>query len=197
MTIDARDITGLILAGGRGARMGGVDKGWVEYRGRPLVETVVQRFAPQVGQLLISANRNVERYSTLAEVVEDGADAGERFAGPLLGVLAGLRRTHSPWMAFVPCDAPGLPADLVTRLAGAVDGLATCARVHRQVQPAFGLVRTSTAGALAEFLAAGGRALHSWLESIDAVAVEFDDASEFRNINSPQDASAEAFGKAS
>ena len=89
-----RNITGLILAGGRGQRVGGADKGWLIYEGRPLIVSVIERFAPQVGPLLISANRNVERYAAYGEIVgDDLADVmGERFAGPLIGVLSGLRR---------------------------------------------------------------------------------------------------------
>lgn len=185
--IDSRDITGLILAGGRGMRMGGVDKGWIEYRGRPLVEHVVERFAPQVGRLLISANRNIERYAALAEVVQD-CEAPmhvEPFAGPLAGLLSGLRCTHGSWLAFVPCDAPCLPLELVARLASAADGVAAYARVGGQLQPTFGLVNRSTARALAPFMTAGGRAVHRWLKSLGAVVVDFDDSSAFININSP------------
>src|SRR4030095_5024338 len=112
------NVTGLILAGGRGERMGGADKGWAVYEGRPLIISVVERFAPQVGPLLISANRNVELYAALATVVEDDIAAvnGEVFAGPLIGVLSGLRRARTEWMAIVPCDAPRLPDNLVQSL---------------------------------------------------------------------------------
>ena len=182
------DVTGLILAGGRGERMGGVDKGWVEHEGRPLIESVVERFAPQVGDLLISANRNVERYAALGTVVEDDTAAvkGERFAGPLIGVLSGLRRARTEWVAIVPCDAPRLPRDLVQRLAGAAsndNATAACARVNHQLQPVFALVRTDSADDLASAIAAGERAMHRWLESLAVVAVDFDDAQAFANIN--------------
>lgn len=185
-----QDITGLILAGGRGQRVGGADKGWVMHDGRPLIVSVVERFAPQVGRLLISANRNLERYAALGAVVEDGvADAhGERFAGPLIGVLSGLRHAHSEWLAVVPCDAPHLPGDLVQRLTRATlkaEALAGCARVDDQLQPVFAVVKTSTMETLAQSIAAGERAMHRWLESLDAAAVDFDDAQAFANINTP------------
>lgn len=187
-----KDLTGLILAGGRGRRMGGADKGWVMVDGRPLIVSVIERFAPQVGHLLISANRNVERYAALATVVQDeAADAnGEHFAGPLIGVLAGLRNARTDWLAIVPCDAPHLPLDLVQRLmsatlsAGARGG---CARVRDRLQPVFAVVEVSSAEQLAQSIAAGERAMHRWLESLDAVAVDFDDGQAFVNINSQLD----------
>lgn len=190
----AEQITGLVLAGGRGQRIGGADKGWVSYRGRPLIETVVERFAPQVGVLLISANRNLERYAALAEVVTD-ADAGqaETFSGPLTGVLAALRRTRTDWLAIVPCDAPDLPCDLVARLVEACGaGAAACARVDGRLQPVFALVRRTSLPTLEAQFAAGGRAMHAWLESLAAVAVDFDDNAAFRNINSAADAEGRA-----
>jgi len=179
------DITGLILAGGRGERMGGADKGWVVHDGIPLIVRVVERFAPQVGPLLISANRNLERYAALGTVVQDEAHA-EQYAGPLIGVLSGLRRARTEWVAIVPCDAPALPIDLVQRLASATraaSAVAGCARVCEQLQPVFALVNTSAVEPLASLIARGERALHRWLESLDAVAVDFDDARAFANIN--------------
>src|SRR5512136_1896599 len=131
------EITGLVLAGGRGMRMGGADKGWVVHDGAPLVTSVVQRVTPQVGTLLISANRNLDAYRALAEVVTD-ADAPlalEAFPGPLAGVLAGLTRAATAWVALAPCDAPSLPMDLVARLAasvGAADAACPVAAGRRQ-----------------------------------------------------------------
>lgn len=182
-------ITGLVLAGGRGARMGGVDKGWVLHDGEPLVAAALRRLAPQVGSVLISANRNVDAYRALAEVVTD-ANAGlalEPFPGPLAGVLAGLQRATSDWIALAPCDAPALPADLVARLANATGdaGAAYPVAADRR-QPAFALVRRSTEPSLRAFLRSGGRAMHRWFETLGAVEVPFDDASAFRNINAPE-----------
>ena len=191
----AEQITGLVLAGGRGERLGGVDKGWILYRGRPLIESVVERFAPQVGSLLISANRNLQRYAALAEVVTD-ADSGvptDAYPGPLAGVLAALNAARTEWMAFVPCDAPHLPADLVERLAGAVGAAdAACAQVDGRLQPVFALVRRATSASLQRHFTAGGRAMHAWLSSLAAVAVDFDDAAAFRNINTAEDAEGRA-----
>ena len=183
-----KEVTGLILAGGRGERMGGADKGWVLHEGRPLIVSVIERFAPQVGRFLISANRNVERYAVLGTVVEDDTAAvkGERFAGPLIGVLSGLRRVTTEWVAIVPCDAPRLPCDLVQRLAIAASNAsatAVCARVGDQLQPVFALVKTNFTDDPAGAVAAGERAMHRWLESLDVMAVDFDDAQAFANIN--------------
>ncbi len=189
MAAGANEITGLILAGGRGERMGGADKGWLLHGGKPLIQSVVERFAPQVGPLLISANRNIERYATLGQVVED-AHSGERFGGPLIGVLSGLRLAQGDWLAIVPCDAPCLPDDLVARLAIAAQAssaVAACARVDGRMQPLFALVSTNTVGGLAQSVAAGERAMHHWLESLEAVAVDFDDAAAFRNVNARAD----------
>ena len=183
-----KNVTGLILAGGRGERMGGADKGWVVHEGRPLIVSVVERFAPQVGPLLISANRNVELYSALGTVVEDDTSAvnGEPFAGPLIGVLTGLRRSHTEWVAIVPCDAPRVPLNLVQSLASAASNAgaeAACARASDQLQPIFALVKTHLTDNLARAIGAGERAMHRWLESLRVVAVDFDDAEAFLNIN--------------
>ncbi len=188
-----KNVTGLILAGGRGERMGGADKGWAVHEGRPLIISVVERFAPQVGPLLISANRNVERYAALATVVEDDIAAvnGETFAGPLIGVLSGLRRARTEWVAIVPCDAPRIPHKLVQSLASAASTggrNAACARVSDQLQPVFALVRTHLADNLEEAIAAGERAMHRWLATLGVVAVDFDDAQAFVNINSSANA---------
>ncbi|MBA3253488.1 MAG: molybdenum cofactor guanylyltransferase [Pseudomonadota bacterium] len=185
-----KNVTGLVLAGGRGRRVGGADKGWLIYEGRPLIVSVVERFAPQVGPLLISANRNLERYAAFGEVVgDDVADvSGERFAGPLIGALSGLRRARTDWVAIVPCDAPHLPTDLVPRLLRAAlsnDVMAACASVHGHLQPVFALVKTSCADGLARSIANGERAMHRWLKALEAAAVDFDDPQAFTNINKP------------
>ena len=184
--------TGLILAGGRGRRVGGADKGWLSLDGTPLIVSVVERFAPQVGQLLISANRNLERYAALGTVVEDHSDdaGGERFAGPLIGVLSGLRRARTEWLAIVPCDAPRLPRDLVQTLLQATlatHGIAGCARVAGLPQPTFAVMKTSTREQLATFMATGERALHRWFESLEVTLVDFEDTQAFVNINTLPD----------
>ena len=179
-------ITGLVLAGGRGARMGGVDKGWVDHDGEPLVRHVLRRFAPQVGTVLISANRNLAAYRALGDVVTDAEQdvALEPFPGPLAGVLAGLRKADREWVAVVPCDAPALPLDLVERLAAAIgDADVACPVAGDRRQPVFALMRRSSATSLRAFLQSGGRAMQRWFETLRTVDVPFGTGDGFDNIN--------------
>jgi molybdenum cofactor guanylyltransferase len=182
---DRASITGVVLAGGRGSRMGGADKGWVQYEGRALVEHALARLQPQVGALLISANRNIARYRALGPaVVEDDTAQLDAFSGPLAGMLAGLRSAGLPWVAFVPCDAPALPLDLVATLARASGGLRPAvASCGDRRQPVFCLVPASAADPLAAALAAGERRPAEFLRLIGAVEVAFADAQAFVNIN--------------
>lgn len=184
-----RDITGLILAGGRAMRMGGVDKGLIEFEGRPLIEHVVERLRPQVSALIISANRNAERYVRYgARVVADAAGAHESFAGPLAGMLAGMRAAPTGWIACVPCDAPFVPLDLVARLAqGHGAAPAALARTADGLQPVFCLLRKDLAEDLARALRAGVRKTETWLAAVGAASVAFDDAAAFANLNTLDD----------
>ncbi|MGZ9031433.1 MAG: NTP transferase domain-containing protein, partial [Burkholderiaceae bacterium] len=137
---------------------------------------------------LISANRNLDAYRGLGEVVTDAEQdvALEPFPGPLAGVLAGLQQANTEWVALVPCDAPALPLDLVERLRVAIDGAEVACPVaggHRQ--PVFALLRSSGASPLRDFLQGGGRSMQRWFETVHAVDVPFDAVDEFRNINEP------------
>ena len=114
-----QDVTGLVLAGGQGRRMGGVDKGLARLRGRPMVAWVIERFAPQVGELVINANQNLERYREFGYPVVSDDIRG--FAGPLAGLQAGMKAAHHPFVLMVPCDSPFLPLDLAERLYGALE----------------------------------------------------------------------------
>ncbi|MFL6700184.1 MAG: molybdenum cofactor guanylyltransferase MobA [Vitreoscilla sp.] len=186
-------ITGLILAGGRGQRLGGVDKGLQPWRGRPLVDHALARLGPQVGEVMISANRNTPAYA--ARVTRVLADTSDDFPGPLAGILAGLRAAATPWLAVVPCDSPTLPLDLVERLAqglGDAPG-AVVQRDHgdgvRRLEPVCCLLSTALADDLAQHLAQGGRKVENWLAR-HALPVPFDrpdDAAAFANINTPAD----------
>jgi len=194
MTIAARDITGLVLAGGQGRRMGMVDKGLVELDGKPLVAHVLARLAPQVGALIVNANRNAERYAALGYPVVGDAIGG--FAGPLAGLHAGLSAAATPFIATTPCDSPFLPADLVARLAGAFGqgplDIAV-ARTFEQPHPVFALVRRDVLSHLARFLEQGGRKIDAWYASLRLAEVAFDDeADAFRNINTPEELAASA-----
>jgi molybdopterin-guanine dinucleotide biosynthesis protein A len=189
-------VAGVILAGGRGTRMGGADKGWVAWQGRPLVERVLERLQPQVGQVLINANRNLDRYRGLGHPVVADDPALGSFAGPLAGMLAALQCCTLPWAAFVPCDAPALPADLVARLAAAAGpqdapALAVCA--GRQ-QPVFCLLPRTLAPRLAAALAAGEHRPGVFLESVGARRAAFEDAAAFANINAGETVGVSAAG---
>ena len=178
-------VTGLILAGGQGRRMGGVDKGLQVLRGKTLVERVIERLAPQVDSIIINANQNTGEYARHGHPVI--ADQVGGFAGPLAGLHAGLTVASTPWIVTVPCDSPFLPLDLVTRLeAGraAVDADIAVAKTFDQPHPVFALVRTSVRDHLGAFLAAGGRKIDAWYASLATVEVAFDDAADaFSNIN--------------
>ncbi len=116
MPIDRTDITGLILAGGRGSRMGGVDKGMQSFRGVPLVLHALRRLAPQVDRVMINANRNLDAYRAMGVPV--WSDEAPDFPGPLAGMLAGLEHCETPYLVTVPCDTPYFPGDLTARLSG-------------------------------------------------------------------------------
>ncbi|MCS6944744.1 MAG: molybdenum cofactor guanylyltransferase MobA [Sutterellaceae bacterium] len=181
-------VTGVILAGGRGARFGGQDKGWVDYRGRPLIEQVLARFAPQVEAVMISANRNLAAYRALGlPVVSDSPEFGA-FAGPLIGILAALRALRGGWLAVVPCDAPALPTDLVRRLR--MPQRAAVAVADGRLQPLFCLLPATCASDLVDYLSEGKRRADAWLQRIAAVPVAFEDAAAFANVNTPQDLAA-------
>jgi molybdopterin-guanine dinucleotide biosynthesis protein A len=194
MTIAARDITGLVLAGGQGRRMGMLDKGLVELDGKPLVAHVLARLAPQVGALIVNANRNAERYAALGHPVVGDAIGG--FAGPLAGLHAGVSAATTRFVATTPCDSPFLPPDLVARLARAFEADTldiAVARTFDQPHPVFALVRRDVLPHLTRFLERGGRKIDAWYASLRLAEVAFDDeADAFRNINTPQELAASA-----
>jgi len=180
-----RGITGLVLAGGQGRRMGSVDKGLIPLHGRPMVQHVLDRFRPQVDEILINANQHRAEYEAFGHPVL--ADAISGFAGPLAGLQVGLDRASFPLIATVPCDSPFLPADLVARLADALAERGAdlaVARTFNQPHPVFALVRRSVLPHLTRFLEDGGRKIDAWYATLSAVEVGFDDeADAFRNIN--------------
>jgi len=187
------EVTGIVLAGGQGRRMGGVDKGLVLLDGRPMVAHVLDRLRPQVALVLINANQNATRYAEFGHPVVPDAVGG--FAGPLAGLHAGLSHTSQHYVVTVPCDSPFLPVDLVTRLG---DGLGdrngpalAVAKTFDQAHPVFCLVRRSVLPHLAAFLDAGGRKIDAWYATLDVVEVNFDDeADAFRNINTADELAA-------
>lgn len=175
-------ITGLLLAGGRGRRMGGADKGLVAWQGRPLAEHVLKRLEPQVGALLISANRNVATYRGWAPVIEDPDPSS--FAGPLTGILAALNAMATDWLAVAPCDLPRLPPDAIARLAAALDGVPAAYAAPGGIGHSLVcLLHRSLAAALAQQLAAGNPRVGAWFALVKARAVPFGQADAFVNIN--------------
>ncbi len=185
-------VTGLILAGGKGSRMGGVDKGLQNFRGRRLVDHVYERFAPQVGGVVINANQNHEEYKTFGVRVVSDAIGG--YAGPLAGVHAGLSVSKRPFLASVPCDSPFLPADLIERLYRRIDETGAelaVAKTGEQPHPVFSLMRRGVLDHLADFLKGGGRKIDAWYATLNVVEVAFDDEAEaFSNFNTLEELAA-------
>lgn len=186
-------ISGLVLAGGRGSRMGNVDKGLQPFRSTTMVEHVLARLRPQVGPVAISANRNLDAYRAFDVMVlpDEVADGVEPFAGPLAGLEVGLRHCATPYLLAVPCDSPFLPDDLAARLFAALEkadadvayAATQEAGMRVQAHPVFCLVRVDRLPALSSYLAEGGRRVDGWYRDLKAVEVIFDDVDAFRNIN--------------
>ncbi len=178
-------VTGLILAGGKGSRMGGVDKGLQAFRGKRLVDHVYERLAPQVGGVIINANQNHEEYKSFGVRVVSDAIGG--YAGPLAGLHAVLSISKRPFLATVPCDSPFLPADLIERLYQRIDESGAelaVAKTGEQPHPVFSLVRRGVLDHLADFLKGGGRKIDAWYATLNVVEVAFDDEAEaFSNFN--------------
>ncbi len=187
--IESEQITGLILAGGQGRRMGTVDKGLQPFRGYPMVMHVILRLGPQVGPLLINANQNLPAYESLGHAVLP--DEIQGYAGPLAGLHAGLKRCETAYLLSAPCDSPFLPADLAQRLAAgllAQDAELAVAWTGTQAHPVFCLMRAGLAPHLEAFLQQGGRKVDAWTNSLRVANVFFDDeADAFRNINTVEE----------
>ena len=183
----AERVAAVILAGGQGRRMGGADKGLVEYRGRPLIEWVLEVLTPQVDELVISANRNLDTYASYGHPVLP--DTLPDFPGPLAGVLAAMQTGVADWLVVVPCDTPHLPADLASRLLSAAQHakvpLAVAADKARIHHSCF-IVRCDQQDNLVAYLARGERAVRHWQAGLASTAVQFDGAG-FVNFNQPQD----------
>jgi molybdopterin-guanine dinucleotide biosynthesis protein A len=184
--IDPMQVTGLVLAGGMGRRMGGVDKGLQPFRGQPMIAWALVRLMPQVGTILINANRNIAPYESFGHAVV--VDAIEGFAGPLAGFHTGLLACETDYLATVPCDSPFLPEDLVARLGGALeqaDAEIAIARTGGRAQPVFTLMRARAIDSLGAFLHGGGRKIDAWYPTLPHVMVDFDDEPDaFANLNS-------------
>ena len=189
---DRQQVAGLILAGGQGSRMQGSDKGLVLLGGEPLVAHVARRLAPQVGPLILSANRNADIYARYGRVVADDTDALGAWQGPLAGLAAGLAAAAPcEWLVVAPCDTPFLPADLAHRLiaaARAAGAPLAYAVAGGQRHPACMALRTSM---LRDYLAAGERKVGLWQSRVGGVGAPFDDVpGAFMNLNTPEELAA-------
>lgn len=188
-TIERGNIAGLILAGGQGRRMGGVDKGLQEFQGRPLVAHVHERLAPQVGAVLISANRHRDRYRLWSDQVLP--DNMPDYPGPLAGIetaLAILTGSDAmPWLATAPCDAPRLPRDLVARLARAASTRqlqVAIAHDGERLHPVFALIHVDALPTLRAYIATGRRRADGWYAALPHAMVDFSDCPQaFVNLN--------------
>jgi molybdopterin-guanine dinucleotide biosynthesis protein A len=189
MAIGKDDITGLVLAGGRGSRMGGIDKGLQNHQGIPLALHTLLRLGPQVGQAMINANRNLAAYESMGVPV--WPDALPDYPGPLAGFLAGLEHCETPWLVTVPCDTPNFPGDLVERLAAAAAGQGADVAMAAtrepdgtlQLQPVFSLLSSGLLESLVAATQAGERKIDRWTAGHRMATVVFDDADAFFNAN--------------
>lgn len=199
--VSPQDITGIILAGGRGTRMGGVDKGLQNFNGMPLALQALMRLSTQVAEVMVNANRNLSAYESFGAAV--WPDASGDFAGPLSGFLVGLERCETSYLVTVPCDCPRFPLDLVERLSKALqEAQADIAMVsaletqedgskRRRTQPVFCLMRADLLESLVKFTHAGGRKIDAWTAQHKTVEVPFDlptdDPHAFFNVNTLQE----------
>lgn len=186
--VSRESITAAVLAGGEGSRMGGVDKGLVDLNGRPLVAWALAALQPQVGSLLISANRSLDQYQAFGPPVVP--DAGEGFDGPMAGMLAVLQAAQTEFVLTVPCDAPRVPPDLAARLGTALlDADANIAIVEAEGrrQPVHALMRVSVRDSLVDAVADGERKVGRWQDAQGCIRVPCDDiANAFVNVNTLQ-----------
>ncbi|MGB5538806.1 MAG: molybdenum cofactor guanylyltransferase MobA [Gammaproteobacteria bacterium] len=189
MTGQSLPVSGVILAGGRGLRMGGKDKGLIPYGGMTLVESVIGMLAPQVSDLVINANRNIDAYARFGYPVH--ADVVDGYHGPLVGMLTGLSLASHEYTVFAPCDAVALPEDLVARFRSAMQAsgsLACYAHDGARAHPVHALLHRSCLGSLLDYLEAGERSVMPWMQQVGARQVDFSDCrQDFRNINQPAD----------
>jgi len=203
--IPTEDITGLVLAGGRGSRMGGVDKGLQNHLGMPLALHCLLRLQLQVGSAMVNANRNLGAYESMGVPVWPDTQAD--FAGPLAGMLVGLEHCETPWLVTVPCDTPNFPLNLVERLAAAAqaegadiamaatrepaleagENAAAQGQPVVQVQPVFCLLKASLLESLQAFLDSGQRKIDRWTAQHRCATVVFDDSAAFFNANTVEE----------
>ena len=191
--ISSKDITGLILAGGRAQRMGGIDKGLIPFHDKPLIEFAIARLKPQVQTLVINANRNITQYASYGYpvIMDETLD----FSGPLAGYSVGLKACKTPYLLTSPCDSPLLPSNLAELLSAEMDRgdfqlvYASSKEANGKVwaQPVFCLMRSDLQDALLSFLQKGDLKIDRWFKELRSSTVIFDDPQVFANVNTPEE----------
>jgi len=191
--ISPEHITGLILAGGRAQRMGGIDKGLISFHNKPLIDSTITRLKQQVGPILINANRNITKYAAYGYPVI--MDETPDFSGPLAGFSAGLKACKTQYILSAPCDSPLLPLDLASRMANEIEQgdyqlvYASSKEANGKVwaQPVFCLMRANLQDSLDLFLQKGDLKIDRWFKELRSSTVVFDDAQAFANVNTPEE----------
>lgn len=182
-------IAGVIIAGGQARRMGNADKAFITLAGKPMIQYVINALRPQVGELLVNANRDLETYRSLGFPVISDRNSNQQ--GPLAGIAAALEASSQEWVQITPCDGPLLPSDLATRLHRQTEKAGSTVCIPHdgtRLQPLFGLFHRTLATDIHRFLDAGDRKLQLWLEHHEITIADFSDQAEcFININTPEE----------
>ena len=191
--ISIDQITGLILAGGRAQRMGGIDKGLIPFHGKALIESAIQVLKNQVSQILINANRNIAQYSTYGYPVI--VDEVPNYSGPLAGFSVGLKLCKTPYLVTSPCDSPLMPPDLCSKLAKELESgnhqlvFASTQEANGKIwaQPVFCFMRRDVENSLKEFLSKGDLKIDNWFKELRTSTVIFENPEAFANVNTPEE----------
>ena len=194
--ITSAQITGLILAGGRAQRMGGIDKGLIPFHGKPLIESAINRLKPQVSTILINANRSITKYSYYGYPVF--MDETPDFSGPLAGFSIGLKHCKTPYLLTSPCDSPLLPTDLAKNMATELEDnnlelvFASSKETDGKIwaQPVFCLMKSSLQDSLNAFLNNGDLKIDRWFKELRSGTVVFENPQAFANVNTPEELAA-------
>jgi molybdopterin-guanine dinucleotide biosynthesis protein A len=194
--ITSQHITGLILAGGRAQRMGGIDKGLISFHGKPLIESAISRLKPQVSTILINANRSITKYSYYGYPVL--MDETPDFSGPLAGFSVGLKHCKTPYLLTSPCDSPLLPINLAGTMAEELEDknlelvYASSKEADGTIwaQPVFCLMKSNLHNSLTSFLSKGDLKIDRWFKELKSGTVVFENAQAFSNVNTPDELAA-------
>lgn len=191
--ISSKEITGLILAGGRAQRMGGIDKGLIPFHNKPLIESAIAKLKPQTQSIIINANRNITKYASYGYPVI--MDETPDFSGPLAGFAVGLKACKTSYLLTSPCDSPLLPNNLAELLSTEMERgdfqlvYASSKEADGKVwaQPVFCLMRTNLQESLTQFLMKGDLKIDRWFKELRSSTVIFDDPQVFANVNTPEE----------